>query len=233
MTPDLEKPNWSETIEQLRARMETPEYQARIARIEQQRAAEAEAAAAERKRDARRALLARERVSFPEELEDALVSGGDLKQTKALQAVQRWLDAGDVPATLVLSGGTGCGKTVAAAWGLVRCGGRWRTAQALCRLFAAQFGEQLEEQEGVVDCRLLVIDDLGTEHDAQRMGEVLLEVIDQRQNASRTRTIISTNLSRKDFAARYSSERIASRFAHPAGRVAWVSDQGADLRRAK
>lgn len=209
--------------------------------LQAQRAAEdaeierVEAAGREQRERARRAaVLAREHVTLREDVEAAIVTGSELEPGVSLSMTRRWIARADMPPVLVLAGATGCGKSVAAAWALAELDGKWRSADQLCRLFAADFGDQLDEQDAVTRCRLLVIDDLGTERDAARMIGVLRHLIENRQHSARRhRTIITTNVDRNGFAARYGDERIASRFDEAAQIVTWVPDNGPDLRRAK
>lgn len=197
----------------------------------------AEREAQEFARAQRRANLASEGVALRPEVERGLVCGEGLSESASLTAVRRWMALDAVPPVLVLSGGTGSGKTVAAAWALANSphGGRWRTASQLARAFAGSFGESVEEQQGACECRLLVLDDLGAETaPASRVAGMLVELLECRQRApARTRTVVTTNLDRTAFAARYGDARLASRMAPEAGVVAWVSDRGRDLRSKK
>jgi len=181
-------------------------------------------------------VLHREGVPLDAKVEQAILDGGDkLKPTRALQAVRGWLGRQDVPPVLVLSGGTGCGKSAAAAYAVAEHrAGIWRTAAQLCRTFSASFGEQFDDQELCLTAALLVADDVGTELEPhrERMAATLVELLEHRKRPS-TRTIITTNLNRRAFADRYGSERLMSRMAREAGVVAWVEAQGPDLRRSK
>jgi hypothetical protein len=175
--------------------------------------------------------LRAERVPIRSAAEVAIVLGTGLAATKSLRVVSRWLLRTDVAPVLVLSGRPGCGKTVAGAWALAQRGGRYRTASQLARIFAATYGPLLEEQESLTRAPLLIVDDIGGEHDGERLGAALLELIDARQHsATRYRTVLTTNLSRDQLAHRYPSERLASRLNDP-GIVVWVSDAGPDLRK--
>lgn len=168
-------------------------------------------------------------------IEALLADGGeDLRPTKPLRSMRRWLARGDVPPILVLSGGMGSGKSVAAAFAVAhQRGGLWRSASQIARIFAANFGEQYADQQSICNAALLVVDDLGSESQGSKMSGVLLELLEQRKRSARImRTIISTNLGRAEFEKRYPDPRIASRMDAHAGAVAWIDCPGADLRRA-
>lgn len=157
----------------------------------------------------------------------ALVYRSGLLETASLKAARTWLQNPKARPWLVLSGGTGAGKSIAAAWVLTERGAVWISANQLNRIFAANFGEQLEEQQSVCRCHTLVLDDVGGEHDAARMCSALLEILDSRK--SHSRTIVTTNLGKKAFADRYANERLTSRLHEL---VEWHGDAGPDLRRA-
>lgn len=186
-------------------------------------------------RIARAAALQRDHVPIDAAVEDLLLDGGaGLKPSKALRAVRGWLAQGKEP-FIVLSGRTGCGKSVAAAHAVAESqSGVWRTAEQLCRVFNASFGDQYEDQEHVVTCGLLVADDIGTELESSRarMASVLIELLEKRRRRGQ-RTVITTNLNRTDFIARYSSERLLSRLDPNAKIVAWIEANDSDMRRNK
>jgi len=185
----------------------------------------------EQARTDRRDRLARESISLTTELHRAIVNGDELPvQTTAIRATRKWMGLSDIKPVLVLSGGTGCGKSTAAAWAVANShhGGHWRSAADVCRAFMGNFGEALNEQKLVKDCYFLVVDDLGAETDVDRMQGYLIEVLDQRKRApSRTRTIITTNLDEHSFRLRYPDGRLESRLKECAH---WVHDKGDDMR---
>jgi len=180
-------------------------------------------------------VLHREGVPLDAKVQQAILDGGDkLKPTRALVAVRAWLAKSDAPPVLVLSGGTGCGKSAAAAYAIAEHrAGIWRTAAQLCRTFSASFGDQFEDQELCLTASLLVADDVGTELEPHRdrMAATLVELLEHRKRPS-TRTIVTTNLNRREFVNRYGSERLISRMSRSAGIVAWVEAADADLRRS-
>lgn len=136
-----------------------------------------------------------------------------LVQTPALKAMQEWeagFAHGRSRPCLILSGGVGCGKTVASAWYVLQHGGHWARAEALTHAFAAHFGEERQEAERALSCAALIVDDVGTETDAQRMLSVLLELFEGRKTV-RKKLVLTTNLTRRSFCQRYPSDRITSR----------------------
>lgn len=181
-------------------------------------------------------VLSREMVPLTAAVESALLDGADrLKQTRALKVVRAWLERDDVPPVLVLSGGTGTGKSVAAAVALVeRRAGLWRTAAQLCRTFSASFGDQFEDQELCLTAATLVCDDVGAElgQHRERMTATLIELLEHRKRSPRyMRTVITTNLNRREFEQRYAGARLLSRIAAEAGVVAWAETKESDMRR--
>ena len=116
---------------------------------------------------------------------------------------------------LLLQGGTGLGKTF-----LSRCiaatisaGGRsvvYETAQEAFGAFEEQkfsrdaetYAAASEKVKRILNCELLILDDLGTELTTSFTQSALYNIIDSRLTANR-KTIISTNLSDAELAARY------------------------------
>lgn len=152
----------------------------------------------------------------------------DLKPTRSLVTVQRWLPRRDVPPMLVLNGNRGCGKSGAAAWAIANWeqSAHWCSAADLIRVFSGNFGDALKRQDTLKHARLLVLDDVGTEGDAVRMCSALVELLDERKQR---KTIVTTNLNKEAWLARYPDERFHSRLKESA---AFVGDKGVDLRGA-
>lgn len=173
--------------------------------------------------------LERSGVRLRDEVRNRLLDG-ELDQTEALSTVLTWRDDKSRRPWLVLSGRTGTGKSVSAATAIAVDGGLWIRADDVVRIFAGLFGDALERQARVEHARLLVLDDVGCEADKDRMQPALIELIDARVSAMWTPTIVTTNLTKRDFATRYDSERLMSRFSEL---VTWVALDGPDLRRKR
>lgn len=147
-----------------------------------------------------------------------------LEDTQSLRLVRGWLK-GKAP-FLVLLGPAGRGKTVACAWAIAGVNGRYVTAKKLERMFLAQYGAILDEQDRLMWSRgLLVIDDVGIELKRDEFISSLYEVVNARQGGGR-RTIITSNLSRKEFKQKYNDARLLSRLK----RAEFGTDAGPDMR---
>jgi DNA replication protein DnaC len=159
-----------------------------------------------------------------------LVAGEGLDDTPAHVAVRDWL-ASDRP-TLVLSGGTGVGKTVAAVRAMMT---RTRVQFIRALRIGAHFERWASDRESNVvaldlGADLLVVDDLGQEPiEDRRAMPAIEEVLDSRQS-ERTRTLITTNLDADAIRDRY-SERIRSRLAQNAKLFAVPGDDRRRVRR--
>lgn len=167
------------------------------------------------------------RDQLPPKVFGALVREQGVTETPAIAAVRAWLETPRSAPVLVLSGPTGCGKTVAMAYALAATGGLWVTCTQLTRRSVANFGDEAEDYERTLRARALLLDDVGTERMApEPVASMLVEVLEKRQGL---KTIVTTNLSAADFIGRYADKRLASRIA----RVEWVECSGEDMRRAK
>lgn len=146
----------------------------------------------------------------------AAILNDTLQPKPALDTVRRWLagamrtvDPG-VP-TLVLCGGMGTGKTVAAAWAISRNSGLYATTETFLRDFERwQKDRSYDDKTSPMWARykrshLVVLDELGTEHDAALMTRAFERLIDSRQSRRRELTLVITNLSRADFIGRVQS----------------------------
>jgi DNA replication protein DnaC len=181
------------------------------------------------KREAKRREAFRSNgCAVTDEVFEAIV-GNTLGDTQALRELKAWGTQRDKP-WVALSGPTGCGKSVAVASLMWGAGGRFVRADEAVRLFASMFGEQYEQQQKLRDAGLLVIDDVGGELDAARMLPVLLDLLDSRKSARSTPTVLTTNLTKKEFRERYANDRLMSRMAES---VQWVALNGEDLRRKR
>jgi hypothetical protein len=124
-------------------------------------------------------------------------------ETEAIKALRQALEGRTI---VVLSGGVGCGKTCAAGWWLTQSRGDWISASELATL--SPFDEASRER---MHSPRLVIDDLGAEYlDAKGFLASMLDSLWDYRYSHRLPTVVTTNLSLKQFQARY-SERIKDR----------------------
>lgn len=126
------------------------------------------------------------------------------------------LDVARTPDTrplLVLAGGTGCGKSLAAAWMLMRRkGGRFMPAVDIASLQPRKRAADRERLDELRDMSaILVIDDLGTEAIDDDWRSQLDVLLDQR-SGNRRLTVITTNLAGSDFHNEYGA-RVWSRIS--------------------
>lgn len=147
-----------------------------------------------------------------------------LRATEATLAIDPWLKSGK--RLLVLAGGVGVGKSVAAAQALVRSPGRWLAAQDLPTLARFENAEKLERYRRA---RLLVLDDVGAEYaDGSGWARTELHRLVHHRFEHDQPTILTTNLSPKAWHA-YADERLRDRIAGD-GLVVIVG--GSSMRRA-
>lgn len=124
-------------------------------------------------------------------------------ETSAIEALRVAMKGRTI---VVLSGGVGCGKTCAAGWWITQSRGDWISASALATL--SPFDEASRER---MHSPRLVIDDLGAEYlDAKGFLASLLDSLWDYRYSHRLPTVVTTNLTLKQFQARY-SERIKDR----------------------
>ena len=140
---------------------------------------------------------------------------------------------------LLLSGGTGLGKTFLSASiaRVVSAGGNsvvYDTAGHIFSLFEAQkFGRETdEERDGAVSralsCDLLILDDLGTELMTSFVQSAIYQIINTRLITGK-KTVISTNLSPNELGRRYGAP-VLSRLQ---GEYQLLLFFGEDIRRRK
>ena len=141
----------------------------------------------------------------------AMVLAG-LDNTEAHDAVRDWARASSW--CLLLLGGVGCGKSTAAGDYAYRQGLDWQPLPIWARAVEASrmsaFGDTAEARfEAWRTCKLLVLDDLGTELVTPTWQQALDDILDYRYQHS-ARTILPTNLSAEEFKKRY-GDRISDR----------------------
>lgn len=162
-----------------------------------------------------------------------LVLAGELVETQAIRAAQKWTTT--TTWCLLLTGPPGTGKTIAAVdvvvraaqryevrhAGIMPCSGlpfRFVRAPALGRIMAA------DTMDSICTCQALVIDDLGTEHiGASGLALSAVEEIITVRESEKKRTIITSNLSVADIGARYGA-RVRRRIADH-GTVYWLGNE--------
>lgn len=156
-----------------------------------------------------------------------------------LRAAQRYAE--DFPdnekPNLIFFGAAGLGKTFVADCIAQRIMERAYlvrrvTAYRLCEIMRKnQFdGSEARAMEGVMDCDLLFIDDLGTEPQTKNTSGYLFQVINER-NMNDRHTIISTNLNPERMEGMY-EQRVASRLMD-VSRTTAIRFYGEDLRLRK
>ena len=202
-------------------------YEAHQAEVERKAQEAAKAQELERHR---RRLLAQVRGQLTKPIEAAMASGGPLEATQALRGTQEWLST--PRPFLVLSGGTGTGKTVAAVWAMVT---RFSDSQFVR---AARIGPHYERWSSDredkiepldIDAGLLIVDDLGMESLEDRRSMLALEAIANDRQIPERRTIFTTNLDLDGIRHRYGHDsRFISRLTQGA---TVVTLSGSDMRR--
>lgn len=160
--------------------------------------------------------------------ERARAAAANPKPSEALEAVKAWLTSGKC--WLVLLGGTGTGKTTAAAWALGEVirqkeTADARTASRLARM--SGFDEGARELERLSNVSLLVVDDIGAEMQTAWGQGLLSELLDNRHQGFK-KTILTSNLSQDAFKQRI-GERMVDRIAED-GKAVMLG--GKSLRRA-
>lgn len=158
-------------------------------------------------------------MTLPSKLAADLEPGSIL--TPALIAVGTWLEA-KATHMLVLQGGTGSGKSLAAGWGyqFVACRNRvqpaWYDAPTIATVL------EWKDWSAFDRAPLVVIDDLGTEREPARMTGVLERVF----NVAAGRAIVTTNIDIGQAFALYGA-RMESRLR---GSATWITLTDHDYR---
>lgn len=194
---------------------------------------EAKAIEERRQRSERLEMLG---VELDVSVHSKVIADNGLKLGTSMRAVQRWLWRTDIKPMLVLVGGRGCGKSVAAAYAAATytdsvC---WYSANDLVRFFSTNHAESLKEQKRAKFARLTVLDDVATEGDPVRMCAALIDILEKRKQK---KTIVTTNNhldsdkpGLESWLTRYPDPRLHSRLAESA---VFVVDNGPDLRVGK
>jgi DNA replication protein DnaC len=139
--------------------------------------------------------------------------------------------------TIVFSGGTGTGKTYLLSYiasELTYHGFNvfFTTAFGLNNIMLKSHSAYAEEKaqyiEPLIDCDLLIIDDLGTEPVYRNVSENYLYIIINERLTRAKHTLISTNLALEDIFERY-GERIFSRLNNKANSL-FLTFSGKDIR---
>lgn len=146
---------------------------------------------------------------------DGLIRDDLALETNALESVKRWDNARSTGSfafsVLVLLGLRGVGKSVAAGWLLAKHGpGCYCSAEALRASFKATNGPDRELFRRALRTRVLVVDEIGREDDAQSADAMLFDVVNARRGRGRDHTardqlwtLLLGNISEKDFRERY------------------------------
>ncbi len=158
----------------------------------------------------------------PRGIREVLITS--FKPTAATQAVDEWLAASK--RLLLLAGSFGTGKSVAAGYAIKRTPGRWMHASEIKKAAGFKHEDRMKELE---TCRLLVIDDLGSEfNDGSGWARAALtELLLVRYDEGRP-TVMTSNLDGKAWKA-YADPRIADRLGGNLGHV--FGTAGASMRR--
>lgn len=158
------------------------------------------------------------RTTLPPKLAEDIQTA---RQTEALAVVQRWLES--PRRTLILEGGTGAGKSIAAAWAFAHRAYRGVSAVWAYVPDVASIAEWKTDEWEVFDSAgFIVLDDLGTERDRKRAAQVL----ERLSNVARGRSVITTNIPADEVLELYGI-RVQSRII---GEADWVTLGGEDLR---
>ena len=128
-----------------------------------------------------------------------------LPHAQSTEAVSSVSDFVDGPGTfLILAGGVGCGKTVAACSAAKR-GGAFFFVDALDLVKVGLYGERAEIfWEHAEGAEMLVLDDIGVEpRDEKGYAQAALEDLINKRYNSKRKTILTTNLSADVFRSKY------------------------------
>lgn len=172
---------------------------------------EAEAVLAEQEAATRRLQRMMELLERSGVGERSLHAATDPHDWDAVVETRRWLATG-TQTWLVLVGGKGTGKSVAATWAVREACKRgdsafFRRASEVARL--STFDAGADELTRLRKCALLVVDDLGTENLTAHAQGLFFEIFDVRHE-NHLRTIITSNVGRQQLKERL-GERLTDR----------------------
>lgn len=135
---------------------------------------------------------------------------------------------------LVLSGGTGCGKSTAAAHALSKKAGLWVHAPDLAKpdfTDPDEYGVRKETlDERMRAAGLLVLDDVGTEHSPSGYAASRITGVLEHRESNKRPSIVTCNLTAEEFREKYGA-RLASRINGDT--LGWQQIAGPDLRRQR
>jgi len=151
--------------------------------------------------------------------------------TPALEAVGRFTDPSDRATILVLAGGVGTGKTVAAALFCSSAYSRMVKAVDLVRIGLFSDGVDRKVLAQLADADLAVIDDVGAEpQDTKGYAyAAFFDAIERRYDAG-AKTILTTNLTYDDFRSRYGTGVGLRFWDRIRGDARWVDIAGRSMR---
>jgi len=140
--------------------------------------------------------------------------------------------------SMVFQGGPGLGKThlslaiaqkaIEKGYGVIYVSAPKIVSQLEKEHFGGKYGEEGESEQLLIDCDLLILDDLGTEFQTKYSVTAIYDIINTRLLMSKP-TIISTNLTIKEVQETYGS-RVVSRVIGMLKRLEFV---GNDIRQIK
>lgn len=144
----------------------------------------------------------------------------------AVRRVAAWLHDPREPPVLYVPGNKGVGKTAAAAWALLQA------AVARCRFVSAyEISERARDREWVrvvLECDLLVVDDIGAEDLTEACKALVNRIAADRGNLGHSRsdrrTIWTGNASSADLVRRY-EERWYDRVVGPPQEGRWIDGE--------
>lgn len=151
--------------------------------------------------------------------------------TAALDAVGRFLSPSDKATILVLAGGVGTGKTVAAAWGAAFHAGKMVKTVDLVRIGLFGDGQDKRTLRDLEEARVAVIDDVGSEpQDTKGYAyAAFFDAIERRYDAG-GKTILTTNLTLDEFRQRYGTGVGVRFWDRIRGDARWVDIAGKSMR---